>query len=118
MRIAELKKNSSVLLKKCRIADTFFSRLMGLMGKKQIPQDEAIVFPRCNSIHTFFMRFPIDVIFVSAEGKVVALSEAVGPWRLILPKARVKHTIEMRAARAKELGISVGDTLGCEGVFS
>lgn len=117
MRLTELKKNSQTVVRKCRVADAFLSRLMGLMGKKQLDPDEALVFPRCNSIHTFFMRMPIDVVFVGAEGKVVEIVEALHPWRMLLPRIAVKHTIELGARRAKEIGISPGDVLECKGVF-
>lgn len=118
MKVRELKKGKETLIEKCRIADAFLTRFMGLMGKKKLSTDEAILFPKCNSIHTFFMRMPIDVIFVSKSGKVVAVLESLAPWRMLLPRAAAKHTIEMRAHRAKELGISPGDVLECEGVFS
>lgn len=117
MKVVELKKDSKTLITSCRIADAFFARLMGLMGKRSLSKDEAILFPKCNSIHTFFMIIPIDVIFVAPSGEVVDVLEALSPWRLLLPRKKALHTIEMRARRAKELGIHPGDTLECEGVF-
>ena len=109
--------NEQVLIPKCQIAESYFSRFIGLMGKKAVPEDEAICFPCCNSIHTFFMRIPIDVVLVSATGVVVDVLTAIKPWRLMLPKLNAKHIIEMKADRAKGLGIKVGTKLLCSGVW-
>lgn len=118
MKTATLKLADRELAVKCRVARDFFSRLMGLMGRKTIPADEALLFPKCNSIHTFFMRFPIDVIFVSKDGTVVDVIEAMAPWRMLLPRQGAKHTIEMAGGRSRELGIEKGARLGCEGVWA
>ena len=117
MQCGALKNDAHVIIPKCWVARSYFERFLGLMGKKGIPGDEALLFPRCNSIHTFFMRFPIDVIMVSGEGRVVEVCESMGPWRMQLPRFKAKHVIEMKAGLARELGISAGTQLHCEGVL-
>lgn len=118
MRFAELKKEEDgTLVPRCYVAQSFFARLRGLLGKRGLPDDEAVLFPRCNSIHTFFMRFPIDVILVSKDGKVVDVVEAMAPWRFLPPRKGVKHVIEMRARRSQELGIGTGVQLFYPGVL-
>lgn len=112
-----LKKGQNVLFAHCKVASNFFTRFMGLMGKTKLEEGEAIAFPHCNSIHTFFMLIPIDVLFISASGKVEAIYSALKPWRVVLPVKNAKHTVEMQAKRAEKLGIVVGDTLSLEGVF-
>ncbi len=117
MSWATLKMQDRVLFSKCRVARSFMARFLGLMGRASLPKDEAIVFPKCNSIHTFFMRFPIDVVMVDANGKVVVVREALAPWRMTLPRFDVKHTIEMSAFRSSELGIKCGLKLDIKGVW-
>jgi uncharacterized membrane protein (UPF0127 family) len=117
MQYGALKKETRVLIPKCWVARSYFERFLGLMGKTGIPGDEALLFPRCNSIHTFFMRFPIDVVMVGRDGRVVEVCESMGPWRMQLPRFKAKHVIEMRAGLARELGISAGTQLDCEGVW-
>lgn len=112
-----LKSSERVLVPNCFKAESFFARFMGLMGKKGLPDDEAVLFPKCNSIHTFFMRFPIDVVMISKKGEVVEVVESCHPWRLLLPRRSVKHIIEMRAHRTRELGITAGLTLDYPGVW-
>ena len=117
MKNASIKMNGKLLLAKGSVADSFFPRLLGLMGRKTIANDEALIFPRCNSIHTFFMRFAIDVVMVDAKGEVVEVAQAMLPWRMQLPRWRAKHVVEMLAGRAHELGIVPGVKLDVEGVW-
>jgi len=112
-----LKKGDRVLLPKCKVALSFCSRFLGLMGRKELPADEAVIFPKCSSIHTFFMRMPIDVVFVSASGEVVHQISALQPWKLLLPVKKAAHTIEMASQTASKLEIRLGDKLSCPGVF-
>ena len=115
---AALKREETLLFSRTTVADTFLSRFMGLMGKSGIPEDEAVVFPRCNSIHTFFMRFPIDVVFVDDGGEVVDVVESMRPWKMLMPRRGARHTIEMQANLSRRLGITKGTRIDCEGVWS
>ncbi|NBX77292.1 MAG: DUF192 domain-containing protein [Proteobacteria bacterium] len=87
------------------------------MGKSSVPENEALVFPKCNSIHTFFMKIPIDVIFVSETGKVIKVFPELRPWRLLLPVKGGAHTIEITSRGASKKNIQIGDQLICPGVF-
>ena len=64
------------------IADSFFTRALGLMFRKEIGFDEAMYFPHCTSVHTLGMRASIDVIFLSSDGKILRICEAVPPLRV------------------------------------
>lgn len=116
MKRFHLKMGGKVLVPKLSMATASFARFLGLMGRKSIAADEGLFFPRCNSIHTFFMRFPIDVIFVKESGEVVEILESLKEWRMLLPRRGVKHTIELRANRSRELGIAPGAQLTWEEV--
>lgn len=118
MRKVALQNESRTLIPECFIAESYMSRFLGLMGRKTIPQNEAICFPRCNSIHTFFMRFPIDVILVGEDGKIVSVVQAMKPWRLLLPRKGVKHIIELQANRVESLELQTGAKLICDGVWA
>ena len=117
MTVVELKVDNRVLISRCRVAKDFVSRFVGLMGRTSLSTNEAILFPKCNSVHTFFMRMPIDVILVANDGEVVELITSMHPWRMLAPRKRVKHIIEMAPELAPKLGISVGTRLVCEEVW-
>jgi uncharacterized membrane protein (UPF0127 family) len=99
-----------VVFEKCKIADAFFSRLKGLIGKKNIDSDSAVVFYKTSSIHTCFMSFVIDVIFLDAAMRVVKIYHNLKPWRaaFCLPS---HSAIECLGGMALKKGIKVGDQL-------
>lgn len=77
---------------KIKICKKFFNRLLGLMFKKNI--DYALCFPKCNSIHTFFMFNPIDVIMTDKDYNILYIFKNVKPNKIILPKKNVYYTFE------------------------
>jgi uncharacterized membrane protein (UPF0127 family) len=106
----KLFKGKKLLLKNITTASGLFGRFMGLMGKKSIPADYAMYFPACNSIHTYFMKMPIDVIMLDSKGRVVFTRESMMPWK-IAACFRAKDTIEMRSGNVRRLGLAIGDIL-------
>lgn len=60
------------------------SRNQGLLGRDGLPSGSALILAPCSSVHTWFMRFPIDILFVSRTGHVLKVRRAVGPWRVAL----------------------------------
>ena len=104
-----------VLIAKLQIAKTFWSRTKGLLGTKQLGAEQALLIHQCNSVHTFFMKYAIDCIFVVEsldQGLVVKkVFKNVRPWRITAPVWGAKAVIEMAAGRAQLLKIGEGDTL-------
>ena len=117
MRMQTLKMNDRTLVERCFLVTNFFRRFLGLMGRASIGANEALLFPKCNSIHTLFMRFPIDVVFIQSSGEVLEVIEALPPWRALLPRGKAKHTLEMAAGGCRAAGLSAGSRLHYEGVF-
>lgn len=111
MKKVVLKKNGQPILDNCFIATSFFSRFLGLMGKKSLSENFAVYFPRCSSIHTFFVRIPLDVIFVDANKKVIKIIESLQPWKVIPPIKGAKDVFEMKTGEIKRLGFSMGDLI-------
>ncbi|HEY3369007.1 MAG TPA: DUF192 domain-containing protein [Symbiobacteriaceae bacterium] len=62
-------------------AGTFSQRLRGLMFRKELAPGEGLVIRPCNSVHSHFMRFPIDVLFLDRGGRVVHVMPAMRPWK-------------------------------------
>jgi uncharacterized membrane protein (UPF0127 family) len=73
------------IAKKVCVANSFASRCLGLMGRKSMAAEECLWIHSCNQIHTHFMRFAIDVIFVDANMKVLKIKSHIKPWRFTLP---------------------------------
>lgn len=88
------KTKGTVLANDVILARTFFTRIKGLLGKKDFPQGEALVLEPCNSIHTFFLRFAIDVIFVDSDNKIIS-ARSYRPWRMSPIFSRAKFALEL-----------------------
>ena len=83
-------QNKEIFLIECK---TFFQRLKGFMFETKI--DHALMFNHCNSIHTFFMKQPIDVIFCNQENIILYYYKNLLPGKVILPKKKVKKVYEL-----------------------
>lgn len=94
-----------------KIADTFWSRLIGLLGRKEIAPGEGILILPCNSVHTLFMRFTIDVLFLDERMAVLRTLPSLKPYR-ISPIVRGAHSVlELAEGEIERKGIEVGDLL-------
>lgn len=101
----------SVLATQAELAATMSTRMKGLLGRKELPEGTGLIIDPCNSIHTFFMQFPIDVIFADAEDRVVQVLKNMGPWRLSWIYFRAQKVIELPAGTLTRVPVSPGDQL-------
>jgi uncharacterized membrane protein (UPF0127 family) len=69
---------------RAKVARTLFERIRGLIGVKSLPPGEGLLILRCNSIHTFFMSFPIDAVFFDGNDRVVKVVRNIRPWRFFV----------------------------------
>lgn len=86
------------------------TRRKGLLGRDAMAPGAALIIAPCNSIHTFFMRFAIDVVFVRRGGEVVKVSRGVPAWRLRLAP-RAFAVVELAAGALDDQAVAVGDQL-------
>ena len=89
-------EDGRVVCNRCTRARRPWTRMRGLLGRASLPQGEGMLFDRTSSVHTFFMRFPIDVVFLDASGEVVSVREAVRPWRAVSQR---RGALDARARR-------------------
>lgn len=122
IRIVSLK-NQRVIADKCLVADRFWVRLRGLIGRRSMGRTEGLWFPHCSSVHTWWMSMPIDVVFLRPSGsrrsgvwEVSSVHAGVRPWR-VLPLADwgATVTLELAAGAAMEGDLKPGDEVECIG---
>jgi uncharacterized protein len=94
--------------KYCRVAGTPLARARGLLGRKQFDPGEAMIFPGTRSVHTHFMRFAIDVVFLDGNGRIIRVAENVRPWRALSCR-RARSVLELPAGDAGRHGLREGD---------
>lgn len=94
-----------------KVAKTFKQRLFGLMFKRRMVGSEGLMLLGCNAIHTCFMRFAIDVVFMDIDHRVICIKKKIKPWRLsgFVPKAYI--ALELPEGTAERKNISIGDIL-------
>lgn len=97
---------------KLAVADNVVSRNVGLLKHESLPKGNGLWIKRCNSIHTFFMRFPIDVIFIDKRYKVVSVYRDLKPWRVTRLHFKASSVIELPAGT---LNSAVEESLGIKG---
>lgn len=115
MWVAQVKNNSkdTWLCTCCRIATTWWARAIGLMGVRAPDNGWGLLLaPAKGGVHTFFMRFPIDVAYLSPDLRVVALHQGIPPWRVWLPRMKdAMLALELPAGRLAETNTQIGDKL-------
>ena len=106
----ELRQIDGRLVCRARVAASFAARLRGLMGVAALPAGTGLLLPRTSSVHTHFMRFPIDVVFLDDGLQVRSIRPALRPWRLAAARG-ASSVLELPAGECARLGLVVGDVL-------
>ncbi len=112
MRIANLTR-ATLIAADAREARTFVQRLFGLMGRRRLSDNAALVLPD-NWVHTFWMYFPLDLVYIDRARHVVGLQEAVPPNRLGKPYWSAHAVVELNAGVIHNSQTQVGDQLQFE----
>ncbi len=94
-----------------RVAKSFFARLVGLLSRKSLPDNEGLLITPCASIHTIGMRFTIDVVFLDKQNKVLAISKGIKPFRIAIAPRGTVSVLEVSDGNVKKTGIHLDDTL-------
>jgi uncharacterized protein len=103
--------DKTVIAANCVLADTLLKRLKGLMGRESFAEDDGLLIRPCNSIHTFFMRFSIDVIFLDSKNMVVGLCPGIKPFKLSKLYFKACSALELPEGVISKCGVSCGHYL-------
>lgn len=88
------------LAERAELAETFLTRFLGLQGRKELPAGAGLVLAPTSSIHMFFMRFPIDAVFIDASQRVTRVGRRLRPWTVGPLAPGALCCIELPAGRA------------------
>lgn len=111
------KTKGTVLASHLKIADTLLSRSIGLLGQWSLEKEKALLIRRCSSIHTFFMFFNIDVVFLDAENRVTKTVRNLSPFRIAWGPGGTLSVLELPTGVIKRSQTEVGDLLSFGGNF-
>jgi uncharacterized membrane protein (UPF0127 family) len=101
----------TVLGQAIEVAQTAAQKVKGLLGRECLEDGQGLLFRGAGSMHTLFMRFPIDIVYADKNGKVMKLAEAVGPFKLIAAPLRCYYALELPAGAINDSKTRVGDRL-------
>lgn len=100
-----------LVLASIEVASGMFSRMRGLLGREDMPPGHGLLISPCSSIHTFGMRFDLDVLFLDREGVVVHRVRDVKPCRIVRGGRRARSVVEARAGWLASTLVDIGDRL-------
>jgi len=103
-------QDGRAVCERCTDAARPLARLKGLLGRKGLPSDEGIYLRPASSVHTFFMRFPIDAVFVDGEGRVLKVAAGLRPWRAAGCRG-ARAVLELSSGESERRGVRPGDQL-------
>ena len=109
------QRTGEVVVPNVEVADTRSSRRRGLLGRDCLEASSALIISPCFAVHTAFMRFAIDVVFVDRDGRVVRIVRDLAPWRMAAAW-RARRVIELPAGELRTRDVRVGDCLYLEPV--
>lgn len=105
------KSKNNILVENLFLADSFWSRMKGLMGKKDLAENDGLLLVPCNSVHSMFMRFPIDLLFLDQNFTVIRIIERFKPWKATPIFRDCCQVVELKAGVALKKGVSIEDKL-------
>ena len=110
MTVSLERHDGSTVCERCLLAETPLTRLRGLLGRAGLERGEGILLRPASSIHMFFMRFPIDAVFLNADNRVLRVAADLRPWRVAGCRG-AKAVVELAAGECARLGLRPGDVL-------
>jgi uncharacterized membrane protein (UPF0127 family) len=113
-----LMRDEQILVPHLEEARSLWTRARGLLGRRDLAHDQGMLFRRCNSVHTFFMRFTLDLVFLDKRMTVVKTLKNVRPGRITWPVWRASSVIEFGEGFLDKHPIRVGDRLHVDSTLS
>jgi uncharacterized protein len=95
---------------RCNVAESPRTRMKGLLGRRALCESEGLLIRPAPSIHTWFMRFSIDVVFLDWDMSVVDIVEDLAPWRMA-SRRQARSVLELPAGEARRRDLRIGDQL-------
>lgn len=103
------KNDNQEIVAKCLVTQNSWERFVGLLGKDSLSENEGLWITPCNSIHTYFMKFSIDVVYLDKSGRVLEIHQNVKPWVMHWPRFDARAVLELPTGCSKNLRL--GDEL-------
>jgi len=111
MKWVRVESSSGASVCSAEVANGWWTRFWGLMGRKQLPEGLGLWIKPSSSVHTSFMRFPIDLVYLSGENEVVKICTRVRPWRLSFGGRGAETVLELAPGALERVQLRIGERL-------
>lgn len=111
-----IRDDGRVIVDRLAVANTFWTRLKGLMGNDSLQPDEGLLIQGegGGGIHCFFMKIPIDLVYLDQQGQIVHLTRQMRPWTVARPILRARDVIECYPGTIARHGLMLGEVIQIE----
>ena len=104
-------QEGKIVVNQLQLANTFYRRLLGLILHSSLQEGEGLLIAPCRGVHTCLMRFPIDVLYLDAEGLILHAFSDISPWKMLPLYGGVQQVLELPAGTLSSIGIAAGQHL-------
>ena len=105
----------TAVCERCEVASSPWTRMRGLLGRRSLDRGSGLMLTPASAIHMFFMRFPIDAVFLDRDLAVIGIRSRLGPWRAAAVRG-ANSVLELAAGETERRGVAVGQCLRVETV--
>lgn len=109
--IGSIERSGDVIVRNVRRADSFTSRLIGLLLRRSLALEDGLLLPKTRQVHCFGMRFSIDLVFLHENGSVISVQSNLRPWGVSRYEPEASAVLELAATALKTYGIEPGQVL-------
>lgn len=110
-RPVRVEGSGVTVVERLEVADRPLARMRGLLGRRSLPREVGLLIRPCGSVHTWFMRFAIDVVFLDGQNRVIRIAHALRPFRAAFCLGRADAVLETAAGVSEAVGLRAGDRL-------
>lgn len=111
MKILKLEKDGIILIPHVEYASNYYTRMMGLMFRKNLAENRGLLIDPCNQIHTFQMKFSIDAVYLTGDNVVVKIEKSIAPGKICKNVKKAKKVLELYGGVAEKIGLTENDTV-------
>lgn len=111
MKTCRILKNDTLLFSEILVADRFITRLVGLLRTPGLTDNQGLLLKNCNQVHTFGMKFPIDVIFISKDGEILHLEHDMGPGKVSPHVKNAYWVLELKSGSCQKYHLEIHQRL-------
>lgn len=111
MKNCSILKDDQILFDEIKVADRFFSRLVGLLRTAGLTKNQGLLLKKCNQVHTIGMKFVIDAIFLAKEGDILHMEQEMAPGQVSRQIKKAYWVLELKSGSCKQLQLEINQRL-------